>query len=124
MEVCELVAHYDDALPEQVFNKLRSFMHDIPHGRLIAALEAQRTYAVGAFCLRKMMEGRSDRRDQVQKCRSCRRDDLHCLLRTAFPAATADAVAWIVFGGATDARRSAVAFATVEHFPWARIMKA
>ncbi len=67
MEVCELVAHYDDALPEQVFNKLRSFMHDIPHGRLIAALEAQRTYAVGAFCLRKMMEGRSDRRDQVPK---------------------------------------------------------
>ena len=39
MEVCELVAHYDDALPEQVFNKLRSFMHDIPHGRLIAALK-------------------------------------------------------------------------------------
>ena len=73
IELCRLLEQFTDALPENVFTRLRSYMHDEPHGRLIAALEAQPTYAVAAFCLRKMMEGRIELAGKPPGTR--RRDD-------------------------------------------------
>ena len=58
VEICGLVDQFNDALPDNILKQLRSYMHDVSHGRLIVALDAQPTYKVGAFCLRKMMEGR------------------------------------------------------------------
>ena len=54
--VCGLVDQFTDRLPDRVFLKLRSYMHDYPHGKLIADLEADQSYATGARCLRRMIE--------------------------------------------------------------------
>jgi hypothetical protein len=57
--VCDAVSKFTgDALPEHVFEKLRSYMHDQPHGDLIAELRKSPTYGVGGTCLRRMMERR------------------------------------------------------------------
>ena len=53
--VCGLVDKFTDPLPEHVLEKLRSYMHDQPHGDLIAELLKRPTYATGAVCLRKLM---------------------------------------------------------------------
>ena len=43
--VCDLVAGYEDKLPQLVFEKLRSFMHNRPDDELIARIEANPSYA-------------------------------------------------------------------------------
>jgi hypothetical protein len=60
--VCDAVSKFtEDTLPEHVFEKLRSYMHDQPHGDLIAELRESPTYGVGGTCLRRMMERRRGR---------------------------------------------------------------
>jgi hypothetical protein len=57
--VCDVVSKFTgDALPEHVFEKLWSYMHDHPHGDLKAELRESPTYGVGATCLRRMMDRR------------------------------------------------------------------
>jgi hypothetical protein len=56
--VCDLVSQFADQLPEPVFCKLRSYMHDMPDGELIAEVESRPTYSVGGTCLRRMIERR------------------------------------------------------------------
>jgi hypothetical protein len=52
--VCGLVDKFTDPLPKHVLEKLRSYMHDQPHGDLIAELLKCPTYATGAVCLRRL----------------------------------------------------------------------
>ena len=59
--VCDLVSQFADQLPERVFCKLRSYMHDMPDGDLIAEIESRPTYGVGGTCLRRMIERRHAR---------------------------------------------------------------
>ena len=54
--VCGFVDQFTDRLPDRVFLKLRSYMHDHPHGNLITDLEADKSYATGARCLRRMIQ--------------------------------------------------------------------
>jgi hypothetical protein len=57
--VCDLVSQFtDDPLPDRVFEKLWSYMHDQPHGDLKAELQKSPTYGVGATCLHRMMDRR------------------------------------------------------------------
>jgi hypothetical protein len=58
VDVCGLVDRYQDWLRADIFETLRLHMHDFPDGVLIAELAARPTYAVGANCLRKMIERR------------------------------------------------------------------
>jgi len=60
-EICVAVDQFNDQLPEEVFDKLRSYMHDYPHGALIAEIEVDRSYRIGAYCLRGLMEIRAHR---------------------------------------------------------------
>jgi hypothetical protein len=53
--ICRLVEKFADQLPEQVFSKLRSYMHDIPDSDLIVELAVNCSYATAAQCLRRMI---------------------------------------------------------------------
>ena len=53
--ICGLVERFIDQLPEDVFSKLRSYMHDIPDGDLIVELAVNCSYATAARCLRRMI---------------------------------------------------------------------
>ena len=53
--ICGLVEHFTDQLPEHVFSKLRSYMHDIPDSDLIVELAVNCSYATAARCLRRMI---------------------------------------------------------------------
>jgi hypothetical protein len=55
-QVSDLVSKFTDPLPDHVFRRLRSYMHHMPGGELIAELEACPTYRVGGTCLRRMIE--------------------------------------------------------------------
>ena len=41
--VCDLVERFNDEVPDQVFAKLRSYMHHVTHGELVYAMETNRT---------------------------------------------------------------------------------
>ncbi len=56
IEVCRFVDQFTDRLPERVYLKLRSYMHDHPDGKLKADLAADPSYATAVRCLRGMME--------------------------------------------------------------------
>jgi hypothetical protein len=60
VEVCGFVDQFTDRLPEWVYLKLRSFMHDYPDGKLKADLAADPSYATAVRCLRGMMERRTE----------------------------------------------------------------
>jgi hypothetical protein len=60
VEVCGFVDQFSDRLPERVYLKLRSYMHDYPDGKLKADLAADATYATAVRCLRGMMERRTE----------------------------------------------------------------
>jgi hypothetical protein len=54
--VCGLFDQFADELPQQVFDKLRSYM-DLPsHSDLIVELAVNCSYATGARCLRTLIE--------------------------------------------------------------------
>jgi len=56
-EVCDSVSQFvDDPLPEHVFKRLCSYVHDQPHGAQKAKLLESPTYGVGAICLREIMD--------------------------------------------------------------------
>jgi hypothetical protein len=60
VEVCGFVDQFTDRLPERVYLKLRSYMHDYPDGKLKADLAADPSYATAVRCLRGMMERRAE----------------------------------------------------------------
>ena len=60
VEVCRFVDQFTDRLPERVYLKLRSYMHDYPDGKLKAGLAADPSYATAVRCLRGMMERRTE----------------------------------------------------------------
>ena len=60
IEVCRFVDQFTDRLPERVYLKLRSYMHDYPDGKLKADLAADTSYATAVRCLRGMMERRTE----------------------------------------------------------------
>ena len=60
IEVCGFVDQFTDRLPERVYLKLRSYMHDYPDGKLKADLAANPSYATAVRCLRGMMERRTE----------------------------------------------------------------
>jgi hypothetical protein len=60
IEVCRFVDQFADRLPERVYLKLRSYMHDDPDGKLKADLAADPSYATAVRCLRRMMERRTE----------------------------------------------------------------
>jgi hypothetical protein len=60
VEVCRFVDQFTDRLPERVYLKLRSYMHDYPDGKLKADLAADPSYATAVRCLRAMMERRTE----------------------------------------------------------------
>ena len=62
IEVCGFVDQFTDRLPERVFLKLRSYIHDHPDGLLWPDLAADPSYATAARCLRKMIERRTEDR--------------------------------------------------------------
>jgi hypothetical protein len=62
IEVCGIVDQFTDRLPERVFLKLRSYVHDYPDDILWADLAADPSYATAARCLRKMIERRTEDR--------------------------------------------------------------
>jgi hypothetical protein len=62
IEVCGFVDQFTDRLPERVFLKLRTYVHDHPEGILWADLAADSSYATAARCLRKMIERRTEDR--------------------------------------------------------------
>ena len=53
---CGLVAQFTDPLPERDLHQLHAYMHDDMHGDLITKLFANPSYAIGAQCLRTMIE--------------------------------------------------------------------
>ena len=57
-QVCDFVSQFTERLPDLVFKELRSHMHTMPDGELIAELEKSPTYAVAGTCLRRMIERR------------------------------------------------------------------
>ena len=59
VEVCRFVDQFTDRLPERVYLKLRSYMHDNPDGKLKADLAADPSYATAVRCLRGMIERRT-----------------------------------------------------------------
>jgi len=60
VEVCRFVDQFTDRLPERVYLKLRSYMHDDPDGKFKADLAADPSYATAVRCLRGMMERRTE----------------------------------------------------------------
>jgi hypothetical protein len=60
VEVCRFVDQFTDRLPERVYLKLRSYMHDYPDGKLKAELAADPSYATAVRCLRGMIERRTE----------------------------------------------------------------
>jgi hypothetical protein len=68
VEVCGFVDQFTDRLPERVYLKLRTYMHDCPDGKLKSDLAADPSYATAVRCLREMME----RRSEEQKQRGCK----------------------------------------------------
>ena len=60
IEVCGFVDQFTDRLPERVYLKLRSHMHDYPDGKLKADLAADPSYATAVRCLRGMIERRTE----------------------------------------------------------------
>ena len=60
VEVCGLVDQFTDRLPERVYLKLRSYMHDYPDGKFKADLAADPSYATAVRCLRGMIERRTE----------------------------------------------------------------
>jgi len=60
IEVCRFVDQFTDRLPERVYLKLRSYMHDDPDAKLKADLAADPSYATAVRCLRGMMERRTE----------------------------------------------------------------
>ena len=60
VEVCRFVDQFTDRLPERVYLKLRSYMHDYPDGKLKADLATNPSYATAVRCLRGMMERRTE----------------------------------------------------------------
>jgi hypothetical protein len=60
VEVCGFVDHFTDRLPERVYLRLRSYIHDYPDGKLKADLAADPSYATAVRCLRGMMERRTE----------------------------------------------------------------
>jgi hypothetical protein len=65
IEVCRFVDQFTDRLPERVYLKLRSYMHDYPDGKLKADLAADPSYATAVQCLRGMMERRTAEHKQT-----------------------------------------------------------
>jgi hypothetical protein len=59
--ICDLVDKYPDQLPDKVLAVLRSYFHDMPHGDLKERLATDRSYAIGARCLRRLIERRKAR---------------------------------------------------------------
>ncbi len=64
IEVCGFVDLFTDRLPERVYLKLRSYMHDYPDGKFKADLAANPSYATAVRCLRGMMERRTEEYNQ------------------------------------------------------------
>ena len=60
VEVCGLVDQFTDRLPERVYLKLRSHLHDYPDAKLKADLAADPSYATAVRCLRGMIERRTE----------------------------------------------------------------
>jgi hypothetical protein len=60
VEVCRFVDQFTDRLPERVYLKLRSYLHDYPDGKLKADLAADPSYATAVRCLRGMIERRTE----------------------------------------------------------------
>ena len=60
VEVCGFVDQFTDRLPERVYLKLRSYMHDYPDAKLKADLAADPSYATAVRCLRGMIERRTE----------------------------------------------------------------
>jgi hypothetical protein len=60
VEVCGFVDQFTDRLPERVYLKLRSYMHDYRDGKLKADLAADPSYATAVRCLRGMIERRTE----------------------------------------------------------------
>lgn len=58
--VCSLVWNYQDKLPEEVVSLLFSYMY-LQHDALQNDLERDLTYAIGARCLRALIDERKDR---------------------------------------------------------------
>jgi|HubBroStandDraft_6_1064221.scaffolds.fasta_scaffold59394_6 hypothetical protein len=56
ISVCDFLDRFTSPLPEHIYQKLRSCMHDMPHGEVIADMERDSSYAAGARCLRKMIK--------------------------------------------------------------------
>jgi hypothetical protein len=56
ISTCGLVAQFTDPLPERDLHQLHAYMHDDMHGDLITKLFADPSYAIGAQCLRTMIE--------------------------------------------------------------------
>jgi hypothetical protein len=54
--VCGLFDQFADELPQQVFDKLRSYMDSVSHSDLIVELAVNCSYATGARCLRRWIE--------------------------------------------------------------------
>jgi hypothetical protein len=60
LEVCGFVDQFTVRLPERVYLKLRSYMHDHPDVKLKADLAADPSYATAVRCLRGMIERRTE----------------------------------------------------------------
>jgi hypothetical protein len=58
--VCDLVASFQDKLPDDVVSLLISYMY-AQHDTLQGNLERDPTYATGARCLRALIDERKDR---------------------------------------------------------------
>jgi hypothetical protein len=58
--VCGLFDQFADELPQQVFDKLRSYMDPVSHSDLIVELAVNCSYATGARCLRRLIELRKE----------------------------------------------------------------
>jgi len=67
VEVCGLVDQFTDRLPERVYLKLRSHLHDDPDGKLKADLAANPSYATAVRCLRGMIERRTEDSEAARK---------------------------------------------------------
>ena len=68
--VCGLVDSFSDPLPEQIADRLLSYMH-IQHPQLKERLGAERTYSAAARCLRGLIE---DRKAEYRRLEELRRE--------------------------------------------------
>jgi hypothetical protein len=68
--VCGLVDNFSDPFPDQVFDRLFSYMR-IQHRHLKERLWAERTYSAAARCLRELIE---DRKAEYRRLEELRRN--------------------------------------------------